>query len=80
MFAKVGDSITDMWNLAAAFPGKPYVNRGIGSQVTAQMLVRFEQDVVALQPSAVVILGGGCSGSFNFSFSRSNRWSGSGWV
>jgi lysophospholipase L1-like esterase len=54
----IGDSITDMWDLAAAFPGKPYVNRGIGSQVTAQMLVRFEQDVVALQPSAVVILGG----------------------
>lgn len=54
----IGDSITDMWNLAAAFPGKPYVNRGIGSQVTAQMLVRFEQDVVALRPSAVVILGG----------------------
>jgi lysophospholipase L1-like esterase len=54
----IGDSITDMWNLAAAFSGKPYVNRGIGSQVTAQMLVRFEQDVVALKPSAVVILGG----------------------
>ena len=54
----IGDSITDMWHLAAAFPGKPYVNRGIGSQVTAQMLVRFEQDVVALRPSAVVILGG----------------------
>jgi lysophospholipase L1-like esterase len=54
----IGDSITDMWNLASAFPGKPYVNRGIGSQVTAQMLVRFEQDVVALRPSAVVILGG----------------------
>ena len=24
-----GDSITDMWPLATAFPGKPYVNRGI---------------------------------------------------
>lgn len=54
----IGDSITDLWNLAAFFPGKPYVNRGVGSQVTAQMLVRFEQDVVALKPSAVVILGG----------------------
>lgn len=54
----IGDSITDMWNLTSAFPGKPYINRGIGSQVTAQMLVRFEQDVVALRPSAVVILGG----------------------
>ncbi|WP_245656183.1 GDSL-type esterase/lipase family protein [Novosphingobium naphthalenivorans] len=54
----MGDSITDLWNLARYFPGKPYINRGIGSQVTAQMLVRFEQDVVALKPSAVVILGG----------------------
>jgi lysophospholipase L1-like esterase len=54
----LGDSITDKWNLAAYFPGQPYINRGIGSQVTAQMLVRFQQDVVALHPSAVVILGG----------------------
>lgn len=54
----IGDSITDGWNLARSFPGKHYVNRGIGSQVTAQMLVRFEQDVVALHPRAVVILGG----------------------
>jgi hypothetical protein len=54
----MGDSITDIWNLAASFPGRPYINRGIGSQVTAQMLVRFNQDVVALQPAAVVILGG----------------------
>lgn len=54
----LGDSITDGWDLAAAFPGKPYVNRGIGAQVTAQMLLRFEQDVVALKPAAVVILGG----------------------
>ncbi len=54
----LGDSITDRWNLAASFPGKPYVNRGIGSQVTAQMLLRFHQDVIALKPSAVVILAG----------------------
>jgi lysophospholipase L1-like esterase len=54
----IGDSITDGWNLARSFPGKPYVNRGIGSQVTSQMLVRFEQDVIALHPRAVVILGG----------------------
>ena len=54
----LGDSITDGWDLATAFPGQPYVNRGIGAQVTAQMLLRFEQDVVALKPAAVVILGG----------------------
>jgi lysophospholipase L1-like esterase len=53
-----GDSITDMWRLQECFPGKPYVNRGIGGQTTAQMLVRFRQDVIALQPKAVVILAG----------------------
>jgi lysophospholipase L1-like esterase len=54
----LGDSITDRWNLAVSFPGKSYVNRGIGSQVTAQMILRFHQDVIALKPSAVVILAG----------------------
>jgi len=54
----LGDSITDLWNLPASFPGKPYVNRGIGSQVTAQMLLRFHQDVIALKPKVVVILAG----------------------
>ena len=54
----LGDSITDRWNLAASFPGRPYVNRGIGSQVTAQMVLRFHQDVIALHPRAVVILAG----------------------
>src|SRR5207302_1260199 len=38
--------------------GKPYVNRGIGGQTTSQMLVRFRQDVINLQPKAVVILAG----------------------
>ena len=53
-----GDSITDGWPLPEYFPGKPYVNRGISGQTTAQMLVRFQQDVIALQPKAVVILAG----------------------
>lgn len=54
----LGDSITDRWDLARFFPGRAYVNRGIGSQVTAQMILRFHQDVIALQPRAVVILAG----------------------
>jgi lysophospholipase L1-like esterase len=54
----IGDSITDLWDLARFFPGKPYINRGIGGQVTAQMVLRFQQDVVALKPAAVVILAG----------------------
>jgi acyl-CoA thioesterase I len=54
----LGDSITQMWDLAASFPGKPYVNRGISGQTTPQILLRFRQDVIALQPKAVVILAG----------------------
>jgi len=53
-----GDSITDIWHLDAYFPGKPYLNRGIGGQTTPQMLVRFRQDVIDLHPKAVVILAG----------------------
>lgn len=56
-----GDSITDNWSKAeygGFFPGKPYVNRGIGGQTTAQMLLRFRADVVELGPAAVVILAG----------------------
>jgi lysophospholipase L1-like esterase len=53
-----GDSITDNWRLEEYFPGKPYINRGIGGQTTSQMLLRFQQDVVALHPAAVVILAG----------------------
>jgi len=53
-----GDSITDMWKLDESFPGKPYVNRGIGGQTTPQMLVRFRQDVIDLHPKVVIILAG----------------------
>jgi lysophospholipase L1-like esterase len=53
-----GDSITDIWPLEQYFPGKPYINRGIGGQTTPQMLVRFRQDVIDLTPKVVVILAG----------------------
>src|SRR5271166_3415635 len=53
-----GDSITDIWHLDEYFPGKPYINRGIGGQTSPQMLVRFRQDVIDLQPKVVVILAG----------------------
>jgi len=53
-----GDSITDAWHLDESFPGKPYINRGIGGQTTPQMLVRFRQDVIDLHPKVVVILAG----------------------
>ena len=54
----MGDSITEGWHLDVSFPGKPYINRGISGQTTPQMLVRFRQDVIALQPKVVIILAG----------------------
>ncbi len=56
----MGDSITDAWGrkYQGFFPGKPYVNRGIGGQTTPQMLIRFRPDVIALKPKVVVILAG----------------------
>jgi len=52
----LGDQITENWS--AFFPGKPYLNRGIANQTTPQMLVRFRQDVISLQPKVVIIQGG----------------------
>ncbi len=53
-----GDSITDGWKLDQYFPGKGYINRGISGQTTPQMLVRFRQDVLGLQPKVLVVLAG----------------------
>ncbi len=56
----MGNSITQGWVgfCPEFFNGRPYINRGIGGQTTPQMLIRFRQDVVALQPKVVVILAG----------------------
>ncbi|HVT96642.1 MAG TPA: SGNH/GDSL hydrolase family protein [Acidobacteriaceae bacterium] len=53
-----GDSITDGWKLDESFPGKNYINRGIGGQTTPQMLVRFREDVINLKPAVLVVLAG----------------------
>jgi len=54
----LGDQVTENWPETAFFPGKPYLNRGIANQTSAQMLVRFRQDVISLKPKAVVIQAG----------------------
>ena len=56
----MGDSITEFWGVIDPeyFYGKPYINRGISGQTTPQMLIRFRADVIALRPTAVVILAG----------------------
>ena len=56
----MGDSITEEWGriMPEFFSNKQYINRGIGGQTTPQMLIRFRQDVIDLNPEAVVILAG----------------------
>ena len=55
----IGDSITEWWlDADPAFFGPGMVDRGIGGQISQQMLAGFYQDVVELQPQAVHILAG----------------------
>ena len=56
----MGDSITEFWktNSPDFFANYPLIDRGISGQTTSQMVVRFEQDVIALKPKTVVILAG----------------------
>ena len=56
----MGDSITEFWSVVDPdyFSGKSYINRGISGQTTPQMLLRYRADVIALHPTAVVILAG----------------------
>lgn len=56
----MGNSITEGWRNKRPefFENSTYINRGIGGQTTPQMLLRFRQDVIDLQPKAVVILAG----------------------
>jgi lysophospholipase L1-like esterase len=56
----LGDSITQGWgdDLGASFPGLKVANRGISGDTSRGVLVRLEQDVIALHPRAVVLLIG----------------------
>lgn len=56
----MGNSITQGWinRVPDFFANRPYINRGIGGQTTPQMMLRFRQDVIQLQPKVVVILAG----------------------
>jgi len=54
----LGDSITDGWRLNEYFPGREFVNRGIGGQVTGEMLGRMKADVIDLKPAGMLVLAG----------------------
>jgi lysophospholipase L1-like esterase len=52
----VGDSLTGGWkNLAKDFPKLKVANRGVGGDVSRGVLFRFKEDVLDLNPKAVVI-------------------------
>jgi lysophospholipase L1-like esterase len=55
-----GDSITQGWgtDFKKAFEGMKLANRGIGGDTTRGMLLRLKEDVLALNPKAVVLLMG----------------------
>ena len=56
----LGDSITQMWGggLGAAFPGVKVANRGISGDTSRGVLIRLKEDVLALDPAALVLLIG----------------------
>lgn len=57
----LGSSIFEFWKerMPAYFEQHPhYIDRGISGQISGQLLIRFQQDVIALHPKAVVILAG----------------------
>jgi lysophospholipase L1-like esterase len=56
----LGDSITQGWNddFTEWFPGMKVANRGISGDTSRGVLIRMEEDVLALQPQAVVLLIG----------------------
>ena len=53
-----GDDATARWQDEEFFRAGRYVNRGIGGQNSAQLLLRFRQDVIGLAPAVVVIHAG----------------------
>ena len=56
----LGDSITQGWgaNFRNKFSGMKLANRGIGGDTTRGMLIRLKEDVLSLNPSAIVLLLG----------------------
>lgn len=56
----LGDSITQGWGdqLQKHFPGLKTANRGISGDTTRGVLIRLREDVLALNPKAVILLIG----------------------
>ena len=78
----MGDSISDFWDDSAMgghpsfFAENRYVSKGIAGQTTAQMLARFQSDVVDNDPGCVAICAGtnDIAGNDNGGVSRPNDY------
>jgi len=57
----LGSSIFEFWKTRDSDyfnRHKLYIDRGISGQISPQLLIRFQQDVINLKPKAVIILAG----------------------
>lgn len=75
----IGNSITEGWYNAHPdwFKANHYLGRGISGQTSPQMLLRFQADVIDMQPDVVVINAGTNdiaenTGTYHFSFTLGN--------
>jgi lysophospholipase L1-like esterase len=50
-----GDSRAEMWRVPKNLKGFSFVNRGIGSQTSAQVLGRFDDHVLPLDPDLIIV-------------------------
>lgn len=53
-----GDSLTEFYDTDSAFPSFTSYNRGISGDTTDGMLSRLDSNLLALEPSRIVFLGG----------------------
>lgn len=51
----IGSSIIAYWDFEAYFKDEPFINRGICDNNSSDLLNRFNDDVIILEPKAVVI-------------------------
>ncbi len=77
----MGDSISDFWDEStnghpSFFAENLYISKGIAGQTTAQMLARFQNDVVDNDPGCVAICAGtnDIAGNDNAGVSRPNDY------
>lgn len=53
-----GDSLTEFYDTSSAFPEIENLNRGISGDTTSGMLSRLDNNLLPLEPSRVIFLGG----------------------